>query len=477
MLVNMAMRLLTFYRGENVLHTVVCRSLLRVLTRHSRISRVLSTLPSWAQLVQAFAANATPFPTIHPKAHRHVALAIAQASQGIETPEEATEYMSGVVRPTVDPIAALQGRSISAKDIAGGIGLQAVQAVERIVGFTRGVPPRAQSVLWAAFHACMGPLIELLRAATEDSVLRCRILKLAAEAAETHIPFLTPQEFGALCDWISHLIVAVREQGDRVRVAAGRPGGLSAVDEQARYREIRAVVRLLCNVTNRDLCLDDQGDDAGAGQLVVRWLVALVSSLDLELLKYPKLEDDYCKLLAYIMEAYPAQVASLEADAFAKVMGTLLHEADAASSKDARLSVLEAVTFLVHWHVSSRSSGSAGLGPLAAPSAAFPAGLPTRLAEVLLAGVVHREPSAGVAESSADGLLGVMRMEGVDVRAIARSLAGAGGGAEDEITAAVQRLQLSATAGPANFSRQSKESFRRAFQDFMAGARGLLRYQ
>lgn len=83
------------------------------------------------------------------------------------------------------------------------------------------------------------------------------------------------------------------------------------------YRDLRALLKLLTHLTQRDLVdFGSNSDDAGAGagsaagqtvdvaQLVFLGLDILIPLISVELLGYPKLCLLYFQLLAYMMEVH-----------------------------------------------------------------------------------------------------------------------------------------------------------------------------
>ncbi|KAK9818582.1 hypothetical protein WJX74_003944 [Apatococcus lobatus] len=141
-------------------------------------------------------------------------------------------------------------------------------------------------------------------------------MKLAAGLVEAHISYLGPEDARQLFAWV--LAVLQQYARDGRRANAGTVHSLNAqLREEANAEavtELRALVRLLSNITQRDLA--DFGTPAGqpgidVAQMVFVGLGIMVPLTTMDLLKFSALSVAYFQLLAHMLEVYPERILAL----------------------------------------------------------------------------------------------------------------------------------------------------------------------
>ncbi|XP_074663144.1 exportin-4-like [Tubulanus polymorphus] len=91
----------------------------------------------------------------------------------------------------------------------------------------------------------------------------------------------------------------------------------SELDEEDTYQDLLLVMELLSHILSKDFfdiaVIDDNPSDqrTNGGDVVVYGLSTIVPFINEELLKFPKLCNEYFKLLAYMAEIYPAKLCAL----------------------------------------------------------------------------------------------------------------------------------------------------------------------
>ena len=512
-LATLAQQILVTFPGEGALHLVVARRLLGAISRHERVACELVQCPAWLDFTNAFAGvaagvTAPEYENLPAKVHRWTAMAMMQAASGSRDAVATQSYARQVIAATVAPLAAL-GRqlppavgggvggssttttttttTLTAQDVAGPTGDRVVRCLERLLGYTKGCPSRAQRVLWEAFAPCLAPLATLLAAAGGvDAVLTHRILKLAGYAVETHVLYLDPAAFHGVCAWVLALLRTYQEQ----RRAAGSAPPVASLRTQLlreRCKDARSLLRILRAITNRDLLQDDDDNDddnnnddgdnnirtdgerreggvdprAGGGggppvqfgaaaasasasassssstssaaEVVLTGLVGVVTLLDTEILQFPKLAEEYASLLAFVMDTYPTAVTAMPREPFETLLSTILFCVTSLGS-DCQLAATEALYFYLKWHVTSR--------------VACPVGVPDRVAAAVGHAAVHGDAAGDALEATADVLLAALR-GGASARVLQETLLAGSRAAAGDGAAPHTGTGTTTTLGPA----------------------------
>ncbi|BDA40620.1 probable Exportin-4 [Coccomyxa sp. Obi] len=364
-LVQVANILLSQFPGEVDLHRVVAARLLPVLTQQATTCRCLAHVEAWRALVQAFAEQAAPIRALAGPTVRALAKALTVAAGGLPDQASACQYITHLMHTITEEVSSIAARPDLAAiaerpDLMARVGY----LLEALRGSARGTCPKAQPALFSVASAIMTPLVSLQKVYHNQPSVSCQLLKLAADVVEAQISFVQVSDAKVLCEWVLHLLqqYSAYNLGQVSIAAAARLRAEAAADS---YREVRALIRLLTLLNNRDLV--DFGGAQNSSEAQVNIAQVLFLGLEIviplvtgELLQFPKLVRSFFSLVSYMMEIYPEHVASLPESQMRVVLSTLEFGINATDVEVVQGS-LEALAALAKFHHSALASGAAGI--------------------------------------------------------------------------------------------------------------------
>ncbi|EIE26728.1 hypothetical protein COCSUDRAFT_46205 [Coccomyxa subellipsoidea C-169] len=364
-LVQMANVLLSQFAGEVDLHRVVAARLLPVLTQQATICGCLAHLDAWRALVRAFAEQAEPIRALAGPTVRALAKALTVAAGGLPDQAAAWQYTTHLMHTLTEEVSSIAGRP----DLAGIAERPDMMArvgylLEALRGSVRGTCPKAQPALFSVASAIMNPVVSLQRIYHNQPAISCQLLKLAADVVDAHISFVQVKDAKLLCEWVLHLLqqYSTYNLGQVSLAAAARLRAEAAADS---YREVRALIKLLMNLTIRDVVdfggdSDQPGGQVNIAQVVFLGLGLVIPLVTGELLQFPKLVRSFFNLMSYMLEIYPDHVAGLPEAQMRVVLSTLEFGVNSTDLEVVQGS-LEALAALASCHHSAVSSGADGI--------------------------------------------------------------------------------------------------------------------
>ncbi|KAF5830248.1 hypothetical protein DUNSADRAFT_14821 [Dunaliella salina] len=503
MLVQIASTCLVAYPGEGMLHKQVCTVLLPALVRHPGICNKLQTLPSWRALVTAFAQRqAVITARLGLKLQRALAQSLCLAASGINRSSAAHEYVGTLISPTAHEVAALASQPNLAELSARANAANALcSCLETLRGATCATLARTQAPLWAMTASLLGPLLALQRAFKHHTLVVALILKLAGNIVENHVSYLKPHEGGVLLQWVLVLLQQYAEDNQWVKEGAASKSLVYEGKLEA-ARDLRALLRLLGHVTQRDLSEAVSGvaaatqanshchysgppgtqhSDVSTAQVVVLGLNILLPLMTTDLLKFPKLCSLYYNLLVYVLENYPEQVVGLPAYHFGTLMSSL--EFGLACSSDGMVvgNALEGLTGLAHYQQTCRVRGIPGLNVHSPPGGPS---VTTAIMERILRLVLLEDTSYDLVEMASNALQLLILAEPDAYVLLAKQLvqqahqrdSNSSAHLEGALSGLLQQANLGATdAVQPSLPKPVQKAFKEALSRIVQDIRGIIR--
>ncbi|KAK9812956.1 hypothetical protein WJX72_006385 [[Myrmecia] bisecta] len=476
-LVKMAGALLSHWPGEVDLHAVVCKRLLRVLVHRRPICSRLVHLDSWQHLAGAFAAQAQEVRELKDKVQRSLVQSLCLAAAGIPNAQTCEQYITHIMHSVAAEVTALAGHPDLPSIADRPDVLQRVYALlETLRGAAQGTTARAQPTLFVMTASLMQPLLLLQTAYRRQPEVTCLILKVAGDVVEAHVSYLQAQDAQVLCQWVLQLLQLYSKYNlGLISVQTGKR--LQEEAATGAYRDLRALLKLLTHLTQRDLVDFGTGSDNGGqaavdvAQVVFLGLDVLIPLISLDLLKFPKLCRAYFTLLAYMLEVYPERVAALPAASFSTLMRTLEFGV-AAPEADVVQSSLEALAALARFHCDAVAGGHPGVQ---AQNAGEPPVL-ARFLEVVMRRLLLEEYGRDVVEHAADALLPLILAYPSAYQHIGESLLAGQQDANMRTTLTRALTELMSTNGVIQSTdRTNRKRFRMNLGKFVTDARSVVR--
>lgn len=361
--VLISMVALTTYQGENELQTLTCQKLLATVVRRKHTCTYVVQLDSWRDLTRAFASGRSLF-SLSGRLQRSLAETLACAASCIKDPEASAQYLRDLMGPVAGCLVENASRS-DLKSVAqqADVVYMVCCLLERLRGAARATQPRTQKVLFEMGHTVMNSLLTLLEVYKNQSAVIYMILKFVVDFVDGQAVFLDDMETSVLVTFCLRLL-QIYSSHNIGKVMLSLSSSLRSESQSEKYKDLRALLRLLTNICSKDLVgfLSDSSIEGSPdiAEVIYVGLDIVTPLISLDLLKYPKLSRDYFVLVSHLLEVYPEKVAHLHRDAFARIVGSLefgLRNQDS----DVVERCLTAVDALASYHFKERLGGRGGL--------------------------------------------------------------------------------------------------------------------
>ncbi|VAH16318.1 unnamed protein product [Triticum turgidum subsp. durum] len=362
--VLMSMVALTTYQGEIELQTLTCQKLLASVVRRKHTCAYVVQLDSWRDLTRAFASGRSLF-SLSGRLQRSLAETLACAASCIKDPEASVQYLRDLMGPVTGCLVENASRS-DLKSVAHqpDVIYMVCCLLERLRGAARATQPRTQKVLFEMGHTVMNSLLTLLEVYKNQSEVIYMILKFVVDFIDGQAVFLDGKETSVLMSFCLRLL-QIYSSHNIGKVMLSLSSTLRSESQSEKYKDLRALLRLLTNICSKDLVgfLSDSNIEGSPdiAEVIYVGLDIVTPLISLDLLKYPKLSRDYFVLMSHLLEVYPEKVAHLNRDAFGRITGSLefgLRSQDG----DVVERCLTAVNALASYHFKERLGGRGGLG-------------------------------------------------------------------------------------------------------------------
>ncbi|VAH16319.1 unnamed protein product [Triticum turgidum subsp. durum] len=350
--------------GEIELQTLTCQKLLASVVRRKHTCAYVVQLDSWRDLTRAFASGRSLF-SLSGRLQRSLAETLACAASCIKDPEASVQYLRDLMGPVTGCLVENASRS-DLKSVAHqpDVIYMVCCLLERLRGAARATQPRTQKVLFEMGHTVMNSLLTLLEVYKNQSEVIYMILKFVVDFIDGQAVFLDGKETSVLMSFCLRLL-QIYSSHNIGKVMLSLSSTLRSESQSEKYKDLRALLRLLTNICSKDLVgfLSDSNIEGSPdiAEVIYVGLDIVTPLISLDLLKYPKLSRDYFVLMSHLLEVYPEKVAHLNRDAFGRITGSLefgLRSQDG----DVVERCLTAVNALASYHFKERLGGRGGLG-------------------------------------------------------------------------------------------------------------------
>mmetsp|Transcript_11077 Transcript_11077/g.31337 ORF Transcript_11077/g.31337 Transcript_11077/m.31337 type:complete len:1135 (-) Transcript_11077:60-3464(-) len=473
-LVKVAREVLSSWPGEVQLHLVASKHLLPALMCRPNLNVAIVQLDSWQALARDFAGRAGWVKQLDGRSQRALACAIVTSAQGLTTPQDTHQYLVsclGFLPPSIGAVLQASGAATEQSQAV----LEAANLLDIIRGTAVATCGSNAEHVWLLMEALLQALLNLYQAYRRNDVVVTLVLKVACSLVEAQIAYVTDQQAGTLCAWVIELtrMHAANRKGE-----VNSSAGSRALHEQAElegYRELKALLKLLTQLTQRDVAERSQGSGVDIAQAVFVGLELILPLITSHISHFPKLRVLYYGLLCYMAEVHAPRLASLPARQFSTLASSLEYGIRTTMESEAVQAALEAAAALGQWHVKDCQTGGSGLGQHTMPSGSL---VLSSLMEALLQRLLFEDSATEVGDAAADALLpmllacpGTYQVLGNSLLS-SRSAAGDSTAAQDSLAGALQQLVAGLTDGA---SRTERRQFQAGLNKFLVTVRGLVR--
>ena len=465
----------TFVRfaGESGVQEQCVKHLLPALVQTRKRRVALVKAPSWSEFLGLYVQGFDQLSlSLRGDLHRHlVKNAVKAATKPLEE-HVRLAYLRGLLDPTLKRVASLGG-ALDGK--SRSVPMPQVEFVlEGLRGAAQSLTGPGLGLLLEIFATVQPVLLKLLRVQEKSPRAVYLVLRLTAETIESAISDITPQDFGAMLGFVYEVLGEYKKQ-NLGAVSLQRSKALKDEEQEEKYKNVRALLRLLTTLTERDMVDFTTAAGGGGGVDVANatfvGLEMVVPLLTPELLAFPKLSRQYFSLMGHMCEVYADRVCALPAEFFRYFVDTLAFGLKADDFQVVGNS-LEALYHLSKAHLEALSRGQPGLGP----NAQLGGGQGTfagAMLKLLFHRLVYENYPSSLIDMASSALLALMRSDEAAFREVGVGIINsqAAPQSREALTATLSRL-ASVTAA-SDFSRKSRRVFGSEFQGLIISIRGI----
>uniref|UniRef100_A0A452YFJ6 Uncharacterized protein n=2 Tax=Aegilops tauschii subsp. strangulata TaxID=200361 RepID=A0A452YFJ6_AEGTS len=275
--------------------TLTCQKLLASVVRRKHTCAYVVQLDSWRDLTRAFASGRSLF-SLSGRLQRSLAETLACAASCIKDPEASVQYLRDLMGPVAGCLVENASRS-DLKSVAHqpDVIYMVCCLLERLRGAARATQPRTQKVLFEMGHTVMNSLLTLLEVYKNQSEVIYMILKFVVDFIDGQAVFLDGKETSVLMSFCLRLL-QIYSSHNIGKVMLSLSSTLRSESQSEKYKDLRALLRLLTNICSKDLVgfLSDSNIEGSPdiAEVIYVGLDIVTPLISLDLLKYPKLSRD-----------------------------------------------------------------------------------------------------------------------------------------------------------------------------------------
>lgn len=483
-IVHIAMATLVSYPGEKDLQALTCDQLLHGIARRKNLCKYLVTLESWGKLADAFANDRTLL-SLNGIHQRSLAETLALSASNMSNVDESTHFIRNLTNHMTTYLLDLSGRN-DRKRISEqpDVILLLSCLLERLRGVaTTASEPRIQKAIYEMGFSVMNPILILLDVYKNESAVVYLLLKFVVDWVNGQIFFLEEaHETVAVVDFCMRLL-QIYSSHNIGRISVCISSSLKSEADTEKYKDLRALLQLLATLCSEAFVDFSTGAIEAHGtnisQVIYAGLHIVTPLMTVELLKYPKLCNDYFSLISHMLQSYPEMVTELNNEAFVNMVGSL----DFGLRNQAPEVVdycLNALNALASHHYKETGAGKVGLGSYAAgfrdAVGNIHEGIFSQFLRTLLQLLLFEDYSSDLVSSAADALLALILCEQNLYQRLGNELIQRQGNptVKSRLANALQMLtttnNLSSTLDRSNYQK-----FRKNLWNFLIEVRGFLR--
>eukprot|EP01018_Ginkgo_biloba_P030182 Gb_04408 [translate_table: standard] len=482
-LVRIANTTLTAWPGERNLQEITCFQLLPALVRRRNICAQLVTMDPWKELANAFSNERTLFSLAAPL-QRSLAETLCRSAYGMGSPDTTNQYVRDLMGPITTYLTDLSRKNDLHSFAQQPDAILLVSClVERLRGAARATQPRSQRAIFEMGAAVMNSLLTFLEAYKNQSSVVYILLKFVVDWVDGQVAFLEANDTAILFSFCVRLL-QIYSSHNIGKVSLSLSRNLLTETETEKYKDLRALLQLLTNLSSKDL-VDFSSDSKGeaenpdVAQVVYLGLHIITPLISLDLLKYPKLCHQYFNLMAHMLEVYPEKVAKLSPEAFAHIVGTLnfgLRHQDV-EVVNMTLTALNAIAF---YHYKAVCKGQEGLGMHAlttqGSNGAMQEGVLAHFLRSLLQFLLFEDYSNELVSPAADALLPLIMCDTALYQRMAEELLqGQQNVVFQSRLATALHVLINSNQLTSSLDRANRQRFRKNLHEFLVDVRGFLR--
>lgn len=200
------------------------------------------------------------------KTLRALSNSAVQITSWIQDTPKVREYSLGLIQTASTSVQTLAAHpDLVRMATKGGSIIEGLnRGLQLLRGLVRGCTPKSQSALWSVFEPLVLPsLPPLLSAFKHEASVTYLLVKLLSDICEHQTPFLNATQFNTLAQ-ASLQVLRLYSQLNLGAVSFQRAKSLVEEREADRCQDLRALMKLLLNLTSRDMM--DFEEEAQAGQ-------------------------------------------------------------------------------------------------------------------------------------------------------------------------------------------------------------------
>jgi len=300
--------------------------LLRMLGEKARVSVCLSYDTVW-NISKKFSLQSQDIRALSPEVHRHLVHSLIRACTQIQNTEMQEQFQQQLVKPIMSQYQEVRSRENFQKTMhCESVTKVLVRTFECIRGMTPAFFGNNANILYEYFTPIFEDSINLLKIYENSKEMIVIILEMFADVVESILVVLNKQNSSSFCK----ICVKMMENYSRYNLGKKVIDGLA---EEEQYYDLLLLIQLLTHILSKDYLdfSDEPSNDSGQScvesvcpvDVVLFGLHLVIPLINEELMKYPRLSNEYFKLVTFVCEVYPERMKDLPEDLFQNFMASI----------------------------------------------------------------------------------------------------------------------------------------------------------
>ena len=312
---------LSCWAAEPKVSEDVVKLLLRMLSDKDRAELCLTYSTIW-HISKKFSMGSPDIITLTPTVHRHLVHSLMRACMQSSTTSTHNNFQNQVVKPILSQYQNIRSKEnflqiAEEEPVKNGL----IRTFECIRGMVPACFGNDANILFEFLIPIFEDSINLLKLYDNCKELIVSILEMFVDVVESLLCMLNKTNSGHFCKICLQMMESYSKYNLGKKIIDGS-------GEEDQYYDLLLLIQLLTHILSKDyLDLDSSSNDVTSGvcpvDVVLFGLHLIIPLINQELMKYPKLNNEYFKLVTFVCEVYPEKMKDLPHELFQNFMASI----------------------------------------------------------------------------------------------------------------------------------------------------------
>lgn len=313
---------LSCWAAEPQVSEDVVKLLLGLLNDKKRADVCLQFPTVW-NISKKFTMGSPDILALSPTVHRHLVHSLMRACIQISDANSQKEFQNQLVKPIMSLYQDIRSKK-NFVQVAHQepVKLGIIRTFESLRGMVPGIIGSDANILFEFLLPIFEDSVNLLQVYEHCSEMIVCILEMFVDVVEGILCMLNKENTSKF----SKICLSMMEGYSKYNLGKKVIDGLA---EEEKYNDILLLIQLLTHILSKDyLDLSSSSEDENVVgvcpvDVVLFGLHILIPLINPELMKYPKLSNEYFKLVTFVCEVYPEKMKTLPQELFQNFMASI----------------------------------------------------------------------------------------------------------------------------------------------------------